>query len=187
MLRIEYEVEKERCKLIDLGSWAAEQYKIEGKLNDVKFKKDPVFGFEVPQTCPNVPDEVLNPSESWNDKKEYDRRYKDLAMRFIQNFAKFADGTPQELKARSELAGAVRLRTRSVGAAALSLRRAGEPAPRRRSAARRRRRPAPTARRRTWSTSSSSATVASTRSTTSACSRTTSRGSSRGERSTTWC
>lgn len=70
---------------------------LEGKLNAVKFKKDPVFGFEVPQTCPNVPDEVLNPSESWGDKKEYDRRYKDLAMRFIQNFAKFADGTPQEV------------------------------------------------------------------------------------------
>jgi ATP-dependent phosphoenolpyruvate carboxykinase len=30
-------------------------------------------------------------------KKEYDRRYKDLAMRFIQNFGKFMDGTPQEV------------------------------------------------------------------------------------------
>lgn len=70
---------------------------LDGKLNDVQFKQDPIFGFEVPMTCPNVPDDVLDPSSSWHDKKEYDRRYKDLAMRFIQNFGKFMDGTPQEV------------------------------------------------------------------------------------------
>jgi phosphoenolpyruvate carboxykinase (ATP) len=70
---------------------------LSGQLNVVKFKTDPIFGFEVPMTCPNVPDEVLDPGASWSDKKEYDRRYKDLAMRFKQNFAKFTDGTPQEV------------------------------------------------------------------------------------------
>ncbi len=70
---------------------------LNGKLVDVKYKKDPIFGFEVPATCPNVPDEVLDPSSSWHDKKEYDRRYKDLAMRFKQNFGKFTDGTPREV------------------------------------------------------------------------------------------
>ena len=68
---------------------------LDGQLNNVNFKTDPIFGFEVPMTCPNVPDEVLDPGASWSDKKEYDRRYKDLAMRFKQNFAKFTDGTPQ--------------------------------------------------------------------------------------------
>ena len=70
---------------------------LEGKLNNVDYNKDPIFGFEVPMTCPNVPDEVLDPSSSWHDRKEYDRRYKDLAMRFIQNFGKFTDGTPREV------------------------------------------------------------------------------------------
>ena len=70
---------------------------LEGKLNNVEFKKDPIFGFEVPKTCPNVPEDVLDPSSSWGDKKEYDRRYKDLAMRFKQNFGKFEDGTPKEV------------------------------------------------------------------------------------------
>ncbi|MDO8754324.1 MAG: phosphoenolpyruvate carboxykinase (ATP) [Anaerolineales bacterium] len=70
---------------------------LNGKLDQVKFTKDPIFGFEVPTKCPNVPDEVLNPATSWGDKKEYDRRYKDLAMRFKQNFAKFEDGTPREV------------------------------------------------------------------------------------------
>lgn len=70
---------------------------LDGKLNDVEFTQDPIFGFEVPKTCPNVPNDVLIPSSSWADKKEYDRRYKDLAMRFKQNFGKFTDGTPQEV------------------------------------------------------------------------------------------
>ena len=70
---------------------------LNGNLANVKYNTDPIFGFEVPATCPNVPDEVLNPSSSWGDAKEYDRRYKDLAMRFKQNFGKFTDGTPQEV------------------------------------------------------------------------------------------
>jgi len=70
---------------------------LNGRLNDVNYTKDPIFGFEVPMECPDVPAEVLSPSSSWGDKKEYDRRYKDLAMRFKENFAKFADSTPQEV------------------------------------------------------------------------------------------
>ena len=57
----------------------------------------PVFGFEVPMECPDVPVEVLSPASSWGDKKEYDRRYRDLAMRFKENFAKFTDNTPPEV------------------------------------------------------------------------------------------
>ena len=68
-----------------------------GKLNNVEFATDPIFGFEIPTQCPDVPDEVLNPSTSWGDKKEYDKRYKDLAMRFKQNFSKFESQTAQEV------------------------------------------------------------------------------------------
>ena len=68
-----------------------------GQLTDVNYTIDPVFGFEVPTECPGVPSEVLSPSSSWSDKNEYDRRYRDLAMRFKENFAKFADSTPQEV------------------------------------------------------------------------------------------
>jgi phosphoenolpyruvate carboxykinase (ATP) len=68
-----------------------------GKLNEVEYKKDPIFGFDVPCTCPNVPDDVLDPSSSWHDKKEYDKKYKQLAQRFIENFGKFIEGTPQEV------------------------------------------------------------------------------------------
>jgi phosphoenolpyruvate carboxykinase (ATP) len=68
-----------------------------GKLEKVAYYKDPIFGFEVPKTCPDVPDTVLEPWSSWNTREEYDKRYKDLAMRFTQNFAKFTDGTPQDV------------------------------------------------------------------------------------------
>jgi len=68
-----------------------------GKLEHVSYKHDPIFGFEVPEHCPDVPDDVLIPASSWSDKKEYDRRYKDLAMRFKQNFGKFETQTPPEV------------------------------------------------------------------------------------------
>ena len=70
---------------------------LSGKLDHMTYKQDPIFGFEVPEHCPDVPDEVLNPSSTWADKKEYDRRYKDLAMRFKQNFGKFDHSTPMEI------------------------------------------------------------------------------------------
>jgi len=70
-----------------------------GKLDKVKFVKDPVFRFEVPSKCPDVPDEVLDPSSSWPDKKEYDKKYRQLAARFVENFKKFEDGCPPEVSA----------------------------------------------------------------------------------------
>lgn len=70
-----------------------------GKLEQVEYYKDPVFGFDVPKTCSDVPDNVLEPWSSWPSREEYDKRYHDLAMRFIQNFAKFEEGTPPEVLA----------------------------------------------------------------------------------------
>ncbi|GEM_PF-1773711 len=68
-----------------------------GKLAKVEYYRDPVFGFEVPQTCPEVPNSVLEPWSSWPSRAEYDKRYQDLASRFAQNFAKFCQGAPQDV------------------------------------------------------------------------------------------
>jgi phosphoenolpyruvate carboxykinase (ATP) len=65
-----------------------------GKLDAAPSKKDPIFGFEVPTHCPGVKDDVLDPSSSWPDKKEYQARYRELASRFIDNFRKFEDAAP---------------------------------------------------------------------------------------------
>ena len=68
-----------------------------GQLASVEYNQDPIFGFEVPRTCPGVPDQVLKPWSSWPSREEYDKKYKQLAQKFIENFRKFEDGTPQEV------------------------------------------------------------------------------------------
>lgn len=70
---------------------------LNGKLAQVEYYRDPIFGFEVPKTCLDVPDSVLQPWSSWPSREDYDKRYKDLAARFRENFKKFEDGTPQEI------------------------------------------------------------------------------------------
>ncbi len=72
---------------------------LSGELNTVPYRKDPVFGFEVPTRCPGVPDDVLDPSSSWPDKQDYDKKYHQLAARFVENFKKFEDSTAQDVVA----------------------------------------------------------------------------------------
>jgi phosphoenolpyruvate carboxykinase (ATP) len=64
---------------------------LKGDLLDVEYNVDPIFGFEVPKSCPNIPDNVLNPSVSWPSEVEYTKKYRQLAARFIDNFKKFTD------------------------------------------------------------------------------------------------
>ncbi len=70
---------------------------LDGSLHGVEYRKDPVFGFEVPNTCPGVPDSVMDPSSSWPDKALYTNRYRSLAARFIENFKKFEEGCAPEV------------------------------------------------------------------------------------------
>ncbi len=70
---------------------------LEGNLNDVKFRKDKLFGFEVPLSCPDVPEDVLDPSSSWGNKDEYWKKYDALAARFIENFKLFTKGSSEEV------------------------------------------------------------------------------------------
>ncbi|MEE9295671.1 MAG: phosphoenolpyruvate carboxykinase (ATP) [Phycisphaerae bacterium] len=62
---------------------------LEGTLAQAGFYPDPIFGFEVPNACPNVPAEVLTPKNTWPDPQKYDQKAKELAGLFIDNFAKF--------------------------------------------------------------------------------------------------
>lgn len=70
---------------------------LEGRLAEVPFRKDKLFGFEVPTTCPNVPADVLDPASTWGSKEEYWKKYDALAARFIENFKQFADGCPDDV------------------------------------------------------------------------------------------
>ena len=68
-----------------------------GELDKVKYRKDKLFGFQIPKTCPNVPDEVFEPSNAWGNKDEYWKKYDALASRYIENFKLFQDGIPKEI------------------------------------------------------------------------------------------
>jgi phosphoenolpyruvate carboxykinase (ATP) len=70
---------------------------LDGKLLNVKYFNDPIFGFQVPMSCDDVPPSVLNPADSWPSKEAYMHKYKSLAARFIENFKKFEDGCPPEV------------------------------------------------------------------------------------------
>lgn len=72
---------------------------LDGKLDNVKYETDPVFGVAIPQECPDVPTEVLTPRNTWNDKEAYDVKAKYLASLFIRNFEKYADGVSAEVLA----------------------------------------------------------------------------------------
>jgi phosphoenolpyruvate carboxykinase (ATP) len=65
-----------------------------GKLTDVQYRKDPVFGFEVPKGCEGVPENILDPANTWGSREEYKKKYSALAARFIENFKLMADGCP---------------------------------------------------------------------------------------------
>lgn len=71
---------------------------LEGKLDSVEYRKDELFGFEVPLTCPEVPENVLTPSASWGNKDEYWKKYDALAARFIENFKLYEEGTSEEVR-----------------------------------------------------------------------------------------
>lgn len=64
---------------------------LDGSLNNVEFRIDPNFGFEVPVAVPGVNDQILDPRATWADKGSYDVTAAKLAQQFVSNFAQFAD------------------------------------------------------------------------------------------------
>ncbi len=70
---------------------------LDGKLDNVEFKIDKIFGFEIPSSCPDVPESVLDPSAAWHNKDEYWSKYDSLAARYIENFKLFSDGCSQNI------------------------------------------------------------------------------------------
>jgi phosphoenolpyruvate carboxykinase (ATP) len=64
---------------------------LNGKLSGIGFSTDPIFGFQIPQSCVGFPAEVLSPRNTWHDKAAYDRAAWELAGRFNDNFKQFAE------------------------------------------------------------------------------------------------
>lgn len=70
---------------------------LDGRLDNVKYIKDSVFGFDIPTECEGVPSEILTPANHWKDREEYFRKYRELAYMFVKNFEKFKAGCSAEV------------------------------------------------------------------------------------------
>jgi phosphoenolpyruvate carboxykinase (ATP) len=70
---------------------------LNGKLARVEYKKDPVFGFDVPTTCEGVPSDILDPASTWPSREEYFKKYDALAARFIENFKLMMAECPEHI------------------------------------------------------------------------------------------
>ena len=72
---------------------------LDGRLAEVAMSPDPNFGLNIPQNCPDVPNEVLQPRETWGDKGAYDSTARDLTQRFEANFKQFEEYVDAKVKA----------------------------------------------------------------------------------------
>ena len=71
---------------------------IENKLDGAQTRKDPFFGLDVPLEVPGVPNRILDPRETWDDKDAYDEQAKKLADLFRENFSKFEEDVSEEVR-----------------------------------------------------------------------------------------
>ena len=64
---------------------------LSGDLDSVEYRIDPVFGFEVPVTVPDVESDILDPRSTWRDPEAYDRQAGKLARMFREAFEAYAE------------------------------------------------------------------------------------------------
>jgi phosphoenolpyruvate carboxykinase (ATP) len=62
---------------------------LNGEIDKVPVKRHEIFNLDMPTYCPGVPNEVLDPRNTWSDKDRYDAAAKRLAALFVKNFEKF--------------------------------------------------------------------------------------------------
>lgn len=71
---------------------------LRGDLDNVEYKQDPYFGFQIPQTCPGISsEEILKVESSWDDIEAYDAKARLLASKFKENFEKFEEFANEEI------------------------------------------------------------------------------------------
>ncbi len=101
---------KTRCILLNTG-WSGGPYgtgkrisirhtralldaALDGQLDEgrVEYREHPVFRLRMPVSCPGVPDEILDPRNTWSDPEAYDRQAEKLRDLFRENFRAKAFG-----------------------------------------------------------------------------------------------
>lgn len=67
------------------------------QLDQASMHQDPYFGLWIPDHCQDVPDQVLNPQETWSDKTAYEKQARALIARFEKNFIQFTGPTTEKI------------------------------------------------------------------------------------------
>jgi len=115
LLRERMEKHKTRCWLVNTG-WTGGPFgtgtrmkiaytramvraALNGDLAQVPTHTDPIFKLQIPTVCPDVPEEVLDPRNTWADPARYDIQATELANRFKANFENFASDMTEEVVA----------------------------------------------------------------------------------------
>ena len=62
---------------------------LDGSLAESEYVKHPIFGLHIPTTAPNVPADVLDPRQTWEDGEAYDKMANELAQKFTTNDQKY--------------------------------------------------------------------------------------------------
>ena len=72
---------------------------LDGSLNDVEFRKDDNFGFDVPVAVPDVAEVLLDPRRTWADPDAYDAQAERLVKMFADNFEQYLPYIDDDVKA----------------------------------------------------------------------------------------
>ena len=113
LLREKIEKHGSRCWLVNTG-WTGGPYGVgsrikisytramiesmlKGDLDKVSFIQDQLFELRIPQECPGVPAEILQPRNTWPSSDGFDVQALKLATMFKQNFSQFADAVTEEV------------------------------------------------------------------------------------------
>jgi phosphoenolpyruvate carboxykinase (ATP) len=78
---------------------------LDGRLEGVPTRTDPVFGVDVPTAVPGVPADELWPRDTWADPDAYDRQARTLAGMFADNFRRFEGGVDEGVRAAGPRVG----------------------------------------------------------------------------------
>jgi phosphoenolpyruvate carboxykinase (ATP) len=71
---------------------------LSGAMTNAPMVPDPIFGIQVPVSCPGVPADILSPRKTWKDPAAYDEKARELAAMFATNFRESASGAPVEVR-----------------------------------------------------------------------------------------
>ncbi|MCG7489583.1 MULTISPECIES: phosphoenolpyruvate carboxykinase (ATP) [unclassified Vibrio] len=64
---------------------------LDGSIENADTKHIPIFNLEVPTALHDVDSGILDPRDTYAEPQEWENKAKDLAQRFINNFAKYTD------------------------------------------------------------------------------------------------